>query len=333
MAVFTWTEIESFHNIRKYTKEHPEILNGNPVVFYKPKVKLHGTNAGIQCHHDGIVVAQSRTNELTEESDNAGFAKWVKSREGSWRIHNDLIIYGEWCGPGIQKGVAISEIPKKVFAVFAARPMAPSAEYPDTDKLIVEPSELEYLVRNIADTYVLPWYDVGSLEVKWDNSAEELQKDITLINKHVELIEANDPWVEKTFNVKGTGEGLVYYPVSDEHLGLTNFNNLVFKAKGEKHKNIKTAAPAQLNPEAAASVNEFIELVLTSARLEQGATAVGGYDLKLTGQFVSWIEKDVKKETQDELEASKLDWKQVTKPLIDKARTWYIAQSKIKYLG
>jgi hypothetical protein len=159
-----------------------------------------------------------------------------------------------------------------------------------------------------------------------------LTKTITPINDWVSAIEANDPWVEATFGVKGTGEGLVFYPVSEPHKGWENFNYLVFKAKGEKHKNIATAKPVQVSAEVAASLEAFIDLVLTPARLDQGASAVSGnsgFDLKFTGKFVNWVSADVEKETQDELAASNLTWKQVQKPLTDKARAWYIAKAKL----
>jgi len=326
-----WPEIESFHNIRKYTSPaaHPEILNGNTIVDYRPKVKLHGTNAAVQVHEDGSIVCQSRESIITREKDNAGFAKWAHSQP-NWDLAKGHILYGEWCGPGIQKGVAIAQIPRKVFAIFAARPLDGS------DKLIVEPDELRVLIENtkfnIPDVYVLPWYNEG-LEVDWSETSEELTKDVNLINEWVSAVEANDPWVEATFNVKGTGEGLVFYPRSDEHLGFTNFNNLVFKAKGEKHKNIATAKPAQVDATAAASIDAFVAMVLTEARLEQGATKVSAdgaltYDMKNTGKFVSWVSADVEKETQDELAASNLTFKQVQKAISDKARAWYLAKAK-----
>ena len=88
--------------------------------------------------------------------------------------------------------------------------------------------------------------------MNWKHTDEELTKDIAVVNDWVLAVEANDPWVEATFGIKGTGEGLVFYPQS--HDGWENFNNLCFKAKGEAHKNIATAKPAQVSAEAAASV-------------------------------------------------------------------------------
>lgn len=361
MPHIAWPEIESFHHIRKFIRVDPgewwmkrELLHGTSTISYKCKVKLHGTNSAVQCLVDGTILAQSRENLITPEKDNAGFARWVKNNEASWQDTKDgaraqVIVYGEWIGPGIQKNVAVSEIPKKCFAVFAARPLS-AYNTPLDDILWVEPEILEQIVQGIPDTYVIPWYHRpatrGSdsnihmkLDVDWKNSDEELTQTIAPINDWVAAIEENDPWVEATFGVKGTGEGLVFYPVSEPHLGFENFQNLCFKAKGEKHKNIKTAAPAQVNPEVAASVEAFVELVLTPARLEQGARAVGGfdltlgitnYDLKFTGKFVNWITGDIQKECQDEMAASGLDWKQVQKPLTDKARSWYIAEAKVR---
>lgn len=347
MAIMmAWPEIEAFHNVRKFIRVDPnewfrakELLSGTSTVAYKAKVKLHGTNAAVQVHTDGTIVCQSRTNIITPENDNAGFARFVMSNPEPWLEAMGFILYGEWCGPGIQKGVAISEIPKKVFVVFASRPMNGS------DTLVIEPGQLIGLVEHIPDVYVLPWYvrgayhdaDVGAfkeaqLDINWRQSDEDLTRNTDEINYWVHDVEVEDPWVQETFGVKGTGEGLVFYPTSTPHLGWENFQNLVFKAKGEAHKNIKTAAPAQVNAEAAASLDAFVELVLTEARLEQGARTValtpGSYDQQQTGKFVAWCVADVEKETKDEMEASGLTWKQVQKPISTKARQWYLAKAR-----
>jgi hypothetical protein len=332
MTVIPWTEIESFHNVRKYTQAHPEILNDNPVVTYRAKVKLHGTNAGVQVLTGGKVVAQSRTAELSVGNDNAGFAKWVDSNKEYWnKLPENIIVFGEWCGPGIQKGVAISEISKKIFAVFAIRLFSGMLD----DVLMFDPVHLQHLVKDIPDAYVLPWYN-DEIQIDWSASSENLTKSVNDINQWVSEVEKNDPWVESTFNVKGTGEGLVFYPTDEDHACLVDFNNLVFKAKGEKHKNIKTAAPAQVNAEAAASIEQFVDMVLTAARLEQGAmaameepvVAMLTFDMKRIGKFLAWIAADVQKETQDELAASNLTWSQVSKAVSNKARTWYLEKAK-----
>jgi hypothetical protein len=337
MTFIPWPEIESFHHIRKFIRVDPgewwaarEKLCGSSVVTYKPKVKLHGTNAAV-LRFGGKVMAQSRSGIITPENDNAGFARWVETNKSAWSNNENFlpcaIFYGEWVGKGIQKGVAVSEI-DKCFAVFAARLLNIDGDLLGDD-LIIEPEQLAAHVGNVPNTYILPWYGT-TLDVDWRHSDDALTQTIAPVNDWVSAVENNDPWVEATFGVKGTGEGLVFYPVSKPHLGFENFNYLVFKAKGEKHKNIATAKPAQVNAESAASIDAFCSLVLTPARLEQGATAVGGFDLKLTGQFLTWIAGDIQKECQDELAASNLTWKQVQKPLGDKARTWFVSESKIR---
>jgi hypothetical protein len=59
-----------------------------------------------------------------------------------------------------------------------------------------------------------------------------------------------------------------------------------------------------------------------------GALTSTNYDQKQTGKFVAWIMADVEKETQDELEASNLTWKQVEKAITAKAREWYKEKCK-----
>lgn len=356
MTFMPWPEIESFHNIRKFIRVDPgewwhkkEVFSGSSQVTYRAKVKLHGTNAAVQVHADGSVICQSRENIITPEKDNAGFARWVKNNEKAWQDTRDnaraqVIVYGEWCGPGIQKNVAVSGVQKKFFAVFAARPLDENNS-PMDDILWVEPEILQEIVAGIPDTYVLPWYTrpchhgcdthvANILTIDWKQTDEELTKTITPVNDWVLEIEANDPWVEATFGVKGTGEGLVFYPCSDAHKGsFESFTNLCFKAKGEKHKNIATAKPVQVSAEAAASIDAFVAMVLTHSRLEQGVTKVSPdgaltYDMKNTGKFVTWVSTDVEKETQDELAASGLTFKQVQKAISDKARSWYLTQAK-----
>ena len=333
MAFIAWTDIESFHNVKKNTKKYSEILNGNAIVTYRAKIKLHGTCGGIQIHSDGRVIAQSRNQELINGEDNAGFAKWVESNKDKWAsiaddTDEEYIIFGEWIGPSIQSGVACNKITKKSFAVFAARHLNI-----EDDTLIIQPYILQDLVKNIPDTYVLPWHNIA-LEVNWNNSSEQLTSNVNIINDWVMEVEKNDPWVENVFGVAGTGEGLVFYPCSKEHLGLKSFKNLVFKAKGEKHKNIKTASPAQVNPEMAVGINEFVDMVLSQSRLEQGASFVGSkdgsicFDIKLIGKFIAWIIFDVKKETKDELEISNLTWDQVNKTITNVSRSWYLEKCK-----
>lgn len=335
MPVIHWTEIQLFNNVRKYALAHPEILNGNSKVKYAAKCKLHGTNAAVQIHPDGRVIAQSRTTELSIDNDNFGFARFVADYEDEWRKSMDIdegqIYFGEWAGGNIQKGVALADVKEKFFAVFATRSLDLGNDHLESDWVYLKNAtpNCNGRVKNIG------WLKDNNdpsgffeVEIDWLASDEELKPALDKINKMVLVVEKSDPWVKEHFGVDGIGEGIVLYPVSTEHKSSAkHFENLSFKAKGEAHRTVKTAAPAQLNADVAASVEAFVAMVMTVARMEQGVFNVG-LDVKNTGKFVAWVLSDVEKETQDELEAAKLEWKQVQKLLSDKARAWYLAEVK-----
>jgi hypothetical protein len=332
MTFYPWTDIESFHNVRKSTAKFPELCGPSSVVQYRTKVKLHGTNAAIQCHADGRVIAQSRSQVITPENDNMGFARWVKENEKHWSNCSNLIFFGEWCGPGVQGGVALGQIPRKSFAVFAAASLE-GHEDPRGDRVpehfFTAPSDLRLFCADKPDTYVLPWAET-IITLDYSQPADSFKDALDYINKQVEAVEACDPWVEATFNVKGTGEGLVFYPVSSEHIDNYGFfKNLCFKAKGAAHRVVASPQAVSVDPQKAAGAIQFAAMVLPLARLEQGATTVNGtagtYEKKATGQFVQWILADCQKEVQDELEASGLTWDDVTRPIQEHARKWYLA--------
>jgi len=220
------------------------------------------------------------------------------------------------------KGVAVNKLPEKVFAVFAAY------EIRDDSPLFVEPSSLMYL-SDIPGVHVVPWHG-DSIEIPLLESAEIVQPILDRVNAAVAEVEAHDPWVLDEFGVDGVGEGLVYYP-----LGVSRkmFADLCFKAKGEKHKIVAKSQPAQIDPVVASSVDAFVAMVLTDARLEQGARAASGGDLsyekRFMGSFLAWICKDVEKETGAEREVSGLEWRQVQRSVSDRARRWYIARAEM----
>lgn len=331
MSHVSWTEIDNFHTVRKTLRTYPELLCDVSAVKYRAKVKLHGTNAAVQVDQNGKVRAQSRTSLLAATGpDNAGFAKWVEENADEFRKRftpkeGVKIVFGEWCGPGVQKGVAVAQIPSRIFAVFAMRHIVG-----DFTTFTYEPHELEG-VLGIPGAYVIDWFNDGEeFVVDWSLDADALQPVLDRINQCVEAVEACDPWIEKNFAIHGTGEGLVFYPES--HSGYKCFSDLCFKAKGEKHKSVAKTKPAQADPTVVENVKAFVEMVVTEARLEQGARLVGGgelvFDMKKMGEFIKWLVNDVKKETPAELEASGLDEKLVNKACSERAREWYVMKSK-----
>jgi hypothetical protein len=340
--MFRWTSIGGFHNVRKIEKVHPQLFV-DPIV-YAGKIKLHGTCGAVAVYPDGRVEAQSRTAVLSAKEDNANFAKQcVFANEAYWShlAGNTIItIYGEWCGPGIQKGTAIQQIPEKVFAVFAIQLGESNPDEHDHDQapLVIDPQIIKRMLfkGDLPDNViVLPWYDDGNtITVKYGDAAS-MEAAVSALNKMVDDVEVVDPWVKDTFGVEGIGEGVVYYPVNCMAAGSIPrcmMSTLGFKAKGEKHKVTKSNKAVHVAPEVAASIEEFVDLVVTDARLEQGAREVAGgelvFDMKTVGVFLRWFNQDVLKETADELEASELTWEQVGKPVSTAARNWYLEKFK-----
>lgn len=88
--------------------------------------KLDGTNACVHVTDDGQVLAASRTRWITPESDNYGFAAWVKAHEIELREGLGAgSHFGEWWGSGIQRRYGLTEKRFSLFNVHrwgAARP-------------------------------------------------------------------------------------------------------------------------------------------------------------------------------------------------------------------
>ena len=319
-----WTSIELLHNVRN----NLAAIDRTPVITYRAKIKLHGTNAAVRITTDGKVAAQKRSQVITPQDDNAGFANWV-SRNMDYFHHlksdRNLTIFGEWCGSNIQKGVAVSQIKRKVFAVFAIQYGGVNGQLA---KLEIRPEKIRNVLPEQEDIFVLPYY--GEPVTLDFGNKERLQTATEQINLMVAAVEKVDPWVKETFGVEGTGEGLVMYPETDELVFREGYSELIFKAKGEKHRVVKNKQAVQIDPEVARSIEEFVDLFVTEARLEQALTEGCGGELNMRkmGQFLKWISLDIQKESEAELTAANLTWKQVNKSLSTAARKWY--ENKVK---
>ncbi len=326
-----WGSIELLHNVIRTLTHLNELGQAFPVVEYRAKVKLHGSNCAVQVLPGAAIVAQSRTSLLTPQADYKGFAAWAHRHAdyfGALAQPSDpaggagLVLFGEWCGPGVEKGMAISQAASKLFAVFGAQ---------QSGRMIYEPEALRALLPAAgapAELHVLPWQgepisiDYGA-RAALDAAAEQL-------NALVAAVEKEDPWVKAALGISGLGEGLVFYPVRVDGAAppaeMEALMRLMFKAKGEKHRTAGTKQAVQVDASVVASIDELVSLMVTEARLEQGLGAVGGLrDPKLTGKFLAWITGDVKKESVAELEASGLTWPQVEKAVQAKAKAWWLA--------
>lgn len=328
-----WPSIELFHAVVRTARELKQagLLTATPT--YRAKVKLDGTNAAIHTLGDSAV-AQSRTRLLTVDDDNYGFARWLDTNGGWARsLHEHLgraVIYGEWAGEGIQQRTAVSKVQRKIFAVFAIQFGDPAS---DTPRVLADPTAIAALVPAHPDVFVLPY--LGQPITMDFADPASLAEAADTINALVAAVEARDPWVAEQFGIDGVGEGVVMYPVD----GLTadisgrvdreQLATLLFKAKGEKHRVTRSKVAAQVDPQVAKSVAEFVHLMVTEPRLRQGLDeALGGAaDPRRLGEFLRWVNHDVRKESVSELEAAELTWKQVAKAVTAEAKRWLVAHS------
>lgn len=333
-----WTDIESLSHVMRSRNQSHWMKEQGPV-YYRAKTKLHGTNAAIRVTANGVF-PQSRSQIISVEKDNAGFAIWLKSREQyfenlisdikSLDEEIEVTIYGEWCGPGIQKNVAVNQIPQKTFAAFSLQFHHPKGENLE-GSFHSDPAMIRSMSKHIADNdpsfKILPW-EIEPHYVNFDdpNSLSEFAEKV---NSMVAECEETDPWVLREYGINGPGEGFVFY--ANPSNGNPYLKGFMFKAKGEAHRVNKTKSAATINPEVLRSVGAFVDFAVTVPRLEQGLTegVQGELDPKRTGDFLSWVMRDILKECTVELADSGLTWKQVVGACSKKARDWYLEKGKV----
>lgn len=160
-----------------------------PKLKYVGTVKMHGTNSAIGITGaSGEVWFQSRNNVITPDSDNAGFARYMTDTVGidtlkanftEFYTKNALspnvpvVIYGEWCGSSIQKGVALCQLPK-MFVVFAVR----YGTEDDTVWLLPDAvKQIEMASKNIFNIFNFTTYE---LEIDFENPHVAQEKLIEL---------------------------------------------------------------------------------------------------------------------------------------------------------
>ncbi|MEM6958607.1 MAG: RNA ligase family protein [Myxococcota bacterium] len=311
--------------------ECPERYKVRSAVAYRGSVKLHGCNAGVACSTERLS-PQSRSRTVSVEDDNYGFAEFV-SREPvarairaiERRIRSEhavadesiVVLYGEWIGPGIQRGVAINSLPSRQWVLFAVKVVE------GEESRIID--ALPSLEDTYADEAIFSVVDAGFFELSVDFADNTSKEDALAYAMRLTAdVESGCPWA-KRFGVSGAGEGIVWVPVG-AHWGNTS---LVFKTKGEKHKNTKTKrSKVQISPEVLRSIAAFVEFAVTENRLGQGieSTKELGHaiEMRSMGTFLKWVAQDVRRECALDLEASQLEWKDVSKAVTQKARSFFV---------
>jgi RNA ligase len=91
------------------------IENKRPPIFTE---KIDGTNACVVITKEGEFGCQSRSQIITPEKDNYGFAKWAYANKEELMKLGPGHHFGEWWGLDIQRGYGLTE---KRFSLFNSR--------------------------------------------------------------------------------------------------------------------------------------------------------------------------------------------------------------------
>jgi hypothetical protein len=328
-------------NVRQFAKKHEQPL---PTLTFVGTVKLHGTNGGIGYNMaTGELWAQSRERIITPYDDNAAFAKYVEEHKDLWKAFLSsvtdsdavklggtnfaerlqkarVVIFGEWAGPSIQKGVAIGEIERKSFFPFDIKVYLPGDD--GEDLLILTYTPMDYPeLATIPDCYRIGSFAIKVIDIDF-NAPQESQNELVELTLKVE----EQCPVAADFGKFGIGEGIVW---TNAETGLR------FKVKGEKHSTSKVSTVKEISAEDLArigTIKTFVDCVVTENRLNQGIDKLREMGLELsvksTGDYIKWVVGDVLKEEMDLIIASCLDKKELNPAMSNRAKEFYFAHLK-----
>lgn len=330
--------IEQFRSVVKQVKETSSYVGKDeegkpifdytrplPTITFTGTVKLHGTNAAIGYSKQDGLWCQSRERILSIEKDNAGFAFWVESHKeyfektlniDAFFAYDAIIVYGEWAGGNIQKGVGVAELEKSFYPFYLEYLKDGEA----VERVTFPNGRLQgnWLYNSEVRVFSITAFDVYSVNIDF-NCPELVQNILAEITEAVE----NECPVAKYFGVSGIGEGVVW---------TAEWNNQVlrFKVKGEKHSSSKVKTLASVDVEKVGSAVEFADNVVTDSRFNQAIENVfngEGVDIKKLGAVTKWVMNDVLKEEIDTMAANSLEPKDVGKYISQKVKEKFFALS------
>lgn len=344
----SFPKIKRFNNFVKNFVHHVQYIGENekgeaqfdytkklPIIDVEVTVKTHGSQGAVSYNNINTndLYPQSRTRIITVQKDNAGFALFVKQKESEFNnlfkyisfknkintTQNTITIFGEWIGPGIQKGMGINKLKERSFIIFAVK---------------VKPLDKEQISYWLDEKYIKS-EDKRIYNIN-DFSKYSLQIDFNkpnLIKKEMDDlmldIEEECP-VAKQFGFKGIGEGFV------ARFEYEN-DRYYFKHKGEKHQRRTKKIKIPKNKPSSEEIEKIFDLVVSlcnSGRLQQQ------YDLVLnilstnpvqdpitkTGDFIKAMIKDIFDEEEDIIVESGLNIKNIKNTIAKLSKQWFFEE-------
>lgn len=328
MKHYTFPKIRQYHQVIRDLKLHYSYQGQDednnpiykepdtyPIIKFDGRVKLHGTNSAIVFNPDGSFYCQSRENIIDEIKDNAGFAHWV-NKDGKNIFHSlgvdfkgakHIILFGEWCGGSIQKGVALNQLEKR-FVVFGM-------------KAIFDDGEGQWLDSSGIRDHSINVFNID------DYKKYEIEVDLNRPDKAIEQMvqwttEVGDecPFASQ-FGVSGIGEGIVWRR-SDSY-GYSQ----AFKTKDERHQKSKIKKLPTVDVQKLDSIQQAVETYCHEDRLEQiydkiVLTEEDKVPQKI-GDFIRLLIEDCWEEEGDSIRASDISRKEFGAAISKKAAKWF----------
>ena len=302
------------------------VYNSDPLpkLTVKSTTKLHGSNASVSLQN-GEYLCQSRNHIVSEghfsfpeivlqEKEHIE-SLFTQIREITEVGDDEVVtIFGEIIGPGIQRGVALSDLSKKYWVLFACKINNVEGE----GRWVQGFDKIKSDSDRIFNIHEFP--------------TQEFQIDIAFAQKSQnDLIEAClkveecCPVAKKLEGIEGIGEGIV---IETFYKG----NRFTAKIKGDKHsKGSKVRKLTQVDPVKVASVEKFVAHAATESRVDQAIHEVGnslGEELskKHTGDIIRWVANDIIVEECDVLKENNLEYAQVAGKVANEVRNVYFAK-------
>lgn len=296
---------------RNAQRQAHSVYSSQKKIEYIGTVKLHGTNAGIGKEGENIW-PQSRNRILGEGDSHMGFGEFVRDRIEDFRQVfrsfgiEDGTLFGEWIGPGVQRGVAISTLPEKQLVLFGGF---------SKDSGWILPPRHEEMYPGI--------WTVGAVDpIRLVVDYAEPEAMVAEMERLTIEYEEQCPWAAM-FGLEGIGEGLVWVP-SDPLLRADT--DLWFKTKGMKHRKVERKVSVKFTS-CPKKISGLVEEHLTERRLEQGIEYLNEMNIPVamssTKDFLGYVGGDLKKEVGDLVEAEEVAWSSFWKYGARSAVEWF----------
>jgi hypothetical protein len=309
---FPFPKIYSFKDVvrdfKKNLKRDKSSDTKDKKLIFLGLVKMHGTNTALVQLPNKFVYGQGRNRIMTLETGNQfRFAEWYTDEKRAEAIANimynirvfskcpensTIVLYGEFCGDGVQKKVAISKIATHSFFAFACKIVSGVGE----NQWLNMRSLADYIEDRDHNIYNLACFDTYKVEI----SSADFAGAFKIFDDLARQVENQCP-VSKALGLEGRGEGIVFATNSEE--GSQWLSN-VFKAKGPLFVDTKERDVKDVEQKME-SAQSFLERAITEVRMNKSLDAIKEtpefkqFTMSNINAFITWLVEDIKVEEKE----------------------------------